>query len=39
LGIHDEFKHSGDYQYNLEQNGLTPDCIAESIEKIYNNLI
>lgn len=39
LGISDEFKHAGDYQFNLEQNGLNPEQIASSIAKIYENSI
>jgi transketolase len=33
IGIDDRFSSVGDYQYLLEQNGLTPSKIAELIEK------
>ncbi len=35
LGISDEFKHSGDYNYLLGENGLLPEQIADNIEIQY----
>ena len=33
LGVQDQFSEVGDYQYLLDQNGLTPDKIAASIKE------
>jgi transketolase len=38
LGIADTFRHAGDYQYLLGENGLLPEQIAESIERKYLSL-
>jgi transketolase len=38
LGIHDRFTEAGDYQWLLEQNGLLPKQIAESIEQTFSLL-
>ena len=35
LGIADEFRHAGDYQFLLGENELQPDQIAANIEKKY----
>ena len=33
LGVHDQFSEVGDYQYLLEQNGLTPEKIVASVKE------
>lgn len=38
LGIADEFRHAGDYNYLLEQNELLPHQIANNVEKKYKSL-
>jgi transketolase len=38
LGIVDTFQIAGDYRYMLEQNGLLPEQIAESIRQKYLSL-
>jgi transketolase len=38
LGIADQFRHAGDYNYLLEQNRLLPEQIAQDIEKKYVTL-
>jgi transketolase len=35
MGIKDQFRHAGDYNYLLGENGLLPGQIAENIEKTY----
>ena len=35
IGISDEYKHAGEYKYLLEQYELSPEQIAEKIEKSY----
>lgn len=38
LGISDEFKHAGDYNYMLEQNELLPEQISKNIAQKYLSL-
>lgn len=35
IGVSDEYKHAGDYKFMLEQYGLTPEQIAETIRIKY----
>lgn len=35
IGISDEYKHAGEYKYLIEKYGLSPEQIAEKIEKSY----
>jgi transketolase len=39
LGIADEFRHAGDYNYLLGENRLLPEQIAQDIEEKYLSLI
>jgi transketolase len=36
LGVQDQFSEVGDYQYLLDQNGLTPEKIATSVKEILS---
>ncbi len=38
LGLADQFRHAGDYNYLLGQNRLLPDQIAHDIEQKYSSL-
>lgn len=38
LGISDEYKHAGDYNYLIEQYGLTPQQIVENILLKYKSI-
>jgi transketolase len=38
LGIADQFRHAGDYNYLLGQNGLLPEQIAAAIEQKYSSI-
>lgn len=38
LGLKDEYKHAGDYNYLIRQYGLTPEQIAESILLKYKTI-
>lgn len=38
LGLSDEYKHAGSYDYLIEQYGLTPEKIAENILKKYKSI-
>lgn len=38
LGLSDEYKHAGSYDYLIQQYGLTPEKIAENIFKKYKNI-
>lgn len=38
LGLSDEYKHAGSYDYLIQQYGLTPEKIADNILKKYKNI-
>lgn len=38
LGLSDEYKHAGSYDYLIQQYGLTPEKIAENILQKYKNI-
>lgn len=38
MGIADQFRHAGDYQWLLSQNELLPEQIADNIEKRYHQI-